>query len=515
MTRNQGLDWWLPRRRLKSGGSTAIVFAEESITYRQLADGADQVSSVLQKLGVGKGDAVAYLGENSPQFLQTMFGVLQLGAVFVPVNTRLAPPEVAHVLGDSEAQVLIHDPEFTSIVASIASNLGIGRRIVTGEGSDAEPGLAQLVVDAPAFRRDVEVLPEDAAAIIYTSGTTGKAKGAILTHANLTWMSLTVIVDFDLVSTDVALMISPLFHVASLGMGALPVLLKGGTLVVEKGFEPGRALAQIERHGVTMLSGVPTTYQLMADHPAWSATDLSTLEKLTCGGSSVPTRILNAYEARGLSFSQGYGMTEASPGATQLPAAMTRAKQGSVGLPMFFADVRIARADGKLAPPGTVGEIEVTGPNIFAGYHGLRDATSDAFTADGWYRSGDLGYLDDEGYLFIADRLKDLIISGGENIYPAEVENVMNDIDGVTGVALIGLPDERWGEVPVAVITTRAGARVDTESVRAFLDGKLARYKLPKRVEIVDALPRTASGKVRKADLRKRFAPDAALPGRR
>jgi fatty-acyl-CoA synthase len=198
-------------------------------------------------------------------------------------------------------------------------------------------------------------------------------------------------------------------------------------------------------------------------------------------------------------------MTETSPGATSLSPAMTRAKQGSVGLPHFFTEVRIADENGRMVPRGTVGEIEITGPNVFAGYLGLPDATAAAFTADGWFRSGDLGYLDDDGYLFIADRLKDLIISGGENIYPAEVENLISDIEGVSGVAVVGVPDERWGEVPWAVVTVRDGADIDTETVRARLDGVLARYKLPKNVVVVEELPRTASGKVRKADLRERF----------
>ena len=218
------------------------------------------------------------------------------------------------------------------------------------------------------------------------------------------------------------------------------------------------------------------------------------VEKLTCGGSAVPTRILNAFEARGLSFSQGYGMTETSPGATSLAPAMTRAKQGSVGLPHFFTEVRVTDDTGAVVPAGTVGEIEIAGPNVFPGYHGLPDETAASFREDGWFRSGDLGYLDEDGYLFISDRLKDMIISGGENIYPAEVENLINDIRGISGVAVIGVPDERWGEVPWAVVTVKEGAEVTTESVRTQLDGVLARYKLPKNVVVVEDLPRTASG---------------------
>jgi fatty-acyl-CoA synthase len=502
---NHGLGSWMTRRRLKTPEKAALIFEEEVITYRRLADEADRVSALLWHRGIRKGDAVAYLGENSPQFIQVMFGALQLGAVFVPVNTRLAPPEIAHVLSDSGARALIHDSEFADRIVDAVEDAGIAHRIVTGDGTPEHPGLARLMRTSRAGHADADVSLDDAAAIIYTSGTTGRSKGAVLTHGNLTWVALNCIVDYDVVSTDLALMISPLFHVASLGMGALPVILKGATIVLEKGFEPGRALAQVQRHGVTMLSGVPTTYQLMADHPDWAATDLSSLRTLTCGGSAVPTRILNAYEERGLSFTQGYGMTETSPGATSLSPEMTRAKQGSVGLPHFFTDVRIADEDGAMVPRGTVGEIEISGPNVFAGYHANPDATAAAFTADGWFRSGDLGYLDPDGYLYIADRLKDMIISGGENIYPAEVENLISDMEGVTGVAVIGVADDRWGEVPWAVVTVRGGASVGIDDVRAHLDGRLARYKIPKNVVVVDELPRTASGKVRQADLRARF----------
>jgi len=472
---DHGLGSWMSTRRQKTPDHVALRFGDgESMTYRELADAADRVSSVLRHRGIGVGDRVAYLGENSPEFLQTLFGAVQLGAVFVPVNTRLAPPEVAHVLRDCGARVLIHDPETAARVD--AAGVAVPHRIATGEGTADHPGLSALVRTAGAGHPGARAGFDDPAAIVYTSGTTGRAKGAVLTHGNLTWVSLNCIVDYDVVSTDVALMISPLVHVASLGMGALPVLLKGGTLVLEKGFDPGRALGLIERHRVTMLSGVPTTYQLLADHPDWARTDGSRLRKLTCGGSAVPTRILNPYEERGLSFSHGVAMT------------------GTL------------HENGSVVPRGTIGAIENSTPNGFAGYHGLPEATTAAFTADGWFRSGDLGYLDADGYLFISDRLKDMIISGAENIYPAEVENLLADLPGVTGSAVIGVPDERWGEVPWAILTVSGdGPTPDTASVQAFLDGRIARYKIPKHVVVVDELPRTASGKVRKTDLPDRF----------
>ncbi|KRB35210.1 acyl-CoA synthetase [Microbacterium sp. Root180] len=504
-----GLGSWLPRRRLRNPDKTALIYGEgQRMSYARFAHTAEQISAILAEHGVTDGDPVAYLGENSPEFLATLFGAARLGAVFVPVNTRLAAPEVRHVLSDSGARVLLHDPEFADRLSPVLETLEL-QAIETGvTGRNGAPGLGRLLATVREVPAAAETPPEHPAAIVYTSGTTGRAKGAVLTHGNLTAVALNCIVDYDVVSSDVALMISPLFHVASLGMGALPAVLTGATLVLEKGFEAGRALDLIERHAVTMMSGVPTTYQLIADHPSWATTDLSSLHKLTCGGSAVPSRIIEAFEARGLAFTQGYGMTETSPGATSLSPAMTREKSGSVGLPHFFTDVRIAAEDGSILPAGEIGEVQISGPNVFAGYHGLPEATAAAFTPDGWFRSGDLGRLDDDGYLYIADRLKDMIISGGENIYPAEVENVLAGLDGVTGVAVIGVPDERWGEVPIAVVTVRDGVRVDTDTVRAALAERIARYKIPKRVIVVGDLPRTASGKVRKHELRERYAAD-------
>lgn len=508
---NHGLGVWLSKHRHATPDKVALIYNDgQQLSYRELADLADAMSVLLIQRGIVAGDAVAFIGENSPEFLITLFGSTRIGALFVPINTRLAPPEIEHVLSDSGARVLVHGPEFTAGVTDVAERVGVAHRLETGaDGEAGLPALAKLARTVAQTVPDVPIALTDPAMIMYTSGTTGKSKGAVLSHGNLTWVSLNTTLDYDLVRSDIALLVSPLFHAAALGMGALPTLLKGATIVLEQGFNAERALELIERYKITSLSGVPTTYQLMADHERWASTDLSSLNKLTCGGSAVPTRILDAYEARGLSFSQGYGMTETSPGATFLSPAMSRVKQGSVGLPHFFTEVRITDAEtGAPAPRGTVGEIEVRGPNVFLGYHGLPEANRQAFTADGWFRSGDLGRLDDDGYLYISDRLKDMIISGGENIYPAEIENHLNSIPGVSGAAVIGVPDAQWGEVPWAILTLHAGAvleSITTDSVREALNGKLARYKLPKRVMLVDEFPRTASGKIRKADLKAQF----------
>jgi fatty-acyl-CoA synthase len=495
---NRGIGSWLTSRAATSADAVALVYGEgERMTYGELGDRAARWAAVFTERGIWHGDRIAFLGENQPAFVEVLFGAARAGIVFVPVNTRLAAPEVAHILADSGARLLVHDDRSAAVATEAAGDLP---RIAVGADADAALAAVDPAPETPGVGLD------DPAAILYTSGTTGRPKGAVLTHGNLTWNSLNVLVDVDIVSTDVALMISPLFHAASLGMGLLPAILKGATLVLERAFDAGRTLRLIEQHGVTMLSGVPTTYQFMAEHPDWAGTDLSTLAKLTCGGSPVPTRVLEAFEARGLSFSQGYGLTETSPGATYLPATRTRAKMGSAGQPHFFTEVRVVDENGESPAPGEIGEIQVRGPNVTPGYHGNPEATAEAFTADGWFRTGDLGSFDEEGYLFVADRLKDMIISGGENIYPAEVEDLILGLDEVTGAAVIGIPDDRWGETPWAVVTLRPGAELTTERLVEHLNGRIARYKIPKNVVVVDELPRTASGKVRKLDLRKRFS---------
>ncbi|WP_028264807.1 acyl-CoA synthetase [Arthrobacter sp. MA-N2] len=515
---NFGIGSWLQRRRPKSGSKIALVSGDRYISYEEFSERTDRLANALSAGGVAKGDRVAYLGENDPAFLETLFACGQLGAIFVPLNTRLAPREIAFQLADSGAVALIHAASLSGLAASGAKGTQVTRRVVVGDSipGDGSPPLGDEVCEGPTAAEDYEAVVasgaplhldeevglDDGAMILYTSGTTGRPKGALLTHGNITWNCINVIVDFDFSSTDVALMISPMFHVASLDMGVLPTLLKGGTVVLESRFDPQRILELVERHRATTISGVPTTYQMLCEHPAWPTSDLSSLNKLTCGGSAVPMRVLEAYEARGLRFSNGYGMTETAPGATTLPAARSRDKAGSSGLPHFFTDVRIADVAGGRAAQGAVGEIQIKGPNVIHEYWKRPAATAESYEDGGWFKSGDLGYKDADGFVFVSDRLKDMIISGGENIYPAEVEQAISELDSVGSVAVIGVPDAKWGEVPRAVVMLREGAFLTEDELKEHLAGRLARYKIPKTVVFVDDMPRTASGKIRKSELR-------------
>jgi fatty-acyl-CoA synthase len=504
---NQGIGSWANRRRVKAAGKTAFIFNDVATTYDEFYVQVNELAHALRGADVTRGTRVAYLGENHPSFLVTFLATTQLGAIFVPLNTRLAPAEVSYALDDSGASLLIHSGALAHL--AVQASAGMSLRLVQAEGEPHEAGvitLAEFTAGASAEFIDETVKHDDPALILYTSGTTGHPKGAVLTHGNFLWNTINALVDFDVTSREMSLMISPLFHVASLGMGALPMLVKGGTIVLEAGFDPGRALMLIEKYRITMLAGVPTTYQMMCEHPDWATTDLSSVHHMTCGGSAVPARVLNAYEERGLAFTLSYGMTESSPGASSMPPQYSRAKAGSSGLPHYFVDMRIRDEQNVESPVGEVGEIQLRGPNVIAEYWNKPEASRDSFVDGNWFKTGDMGYLDADGFLFVADRIKDMIISGGENIYPAEIEQIIFELEGVTGVALIGVTDDKWGEVPWAILTMAGGATVTLEEVRAHLDNRVARYKMPKNVIVVDEFPRTASGKIRKADLRKRFA---------
>lgn len=502
---NNGVGNWIHKRRVKSKGHTALIHGDYEMDYSRLAERIDRLSNALVERGVGRGTRVAFLGGNHPAFLETMFACGQLGAVFVPLNIRLAPAELNYALNDSGSEILVSLESLGEQAALSLAGSGVREHLAAANVPEQESTYEKALGQAAATHPDVAVSLEDPAIILYTSGTTGAPKGAVLTHGNMTWNSINVLVDYDVTSESVSLLIAPLFHTASLGMGALPMLLKGATLVLQERFEPSAVLATIEKHRVTSLSGVPTTFQLLAEDPAWEKTDISSLRMLTCGGSAVPLRVLEAYEARGLGFSGGYGMTETSPGATSLRAEHTRAKMGSAGLPHFFTDVRIADSLGNELAAGEVGEILISGPNVISEYWQLPEASAASYQDGGWFRSGDMGYVDDEGFLFISDRLKDMIISGGENIYPAEVEQAIMELPDVESVAVIGVSDEKWGEVPRAVLVLKEGASLSAEQLMSHLDGRLARYKIPRTAVFVEELPRTASGKIRKAELRRQY----------
>ncbi len=523
---DRGIGSWTERRARMSPDRVAVVYGDREWTYADLHRRAGAVARGLAGLGVRRGDRVGYLGPNHPAFLETLFGVGLLGAVFVPLNWRLAVPELDFMLRDSGTRLLVVAPEHAAVAARLRELTGV-RTVTLGpeyerlladpagpadpDGAEStptptEPGAADPAgSDPPDPLPDPPVGADDICMILYTSGTTGRPKGAMLTHGNVTWNCLNLLLDLDLVADEVTLVVAPMFHVAALNQTVLPTLLKGGRVVLVPAFDPDRALELIALLRVTYLFGVPTMFLAMARAAGWPDADLTSVRLAICGGAPVPVAVIAAYQERAVTFLQGYGLTEASPGVLFLRRDDAVRKVGSAGTPVFFGDVRLVRPDGAPAGVGEPGEILVRGPNVMVGYWERPDETAEALSPDGWLRTGDIGVTDSDGYVTVRDRTKDVIISGGENIYPAEVEDALYQHPAVAECAVIGVPDEHWGEVGRAVVVRRPGTEAGPAELLGFLEGRLGRFKLPKSVVFAESLPRTASGKLIKGELRARY----------
>ncbi|WP_052668703.1 acyl-CoA synthetase [Nitriliruptor alkaliphilus] len=501
---DHGLGSWPRRRARVAPDDVALIHDGQQRTYGELADRVDRLGAALGDLGVEAGDRVAYLGPNHPAFVETMFATMAIGAVFVPLNTRLAPAELAYMARDAELRALVWSDSLEDTARAVLGDAPTDLRVVVGQPSDAAAHTLEELVARGAIRdMDVPVGHTDTAMLMYTSGTTGYPKGVTLTHGNLTWNVFNVLIDVDVSHDEVTLVSAPMFHTAALNQTFLPTFVKGGTAVLESAFDPVRTLRLIPELGITWMFGVPAMFQALTAAPGWDEADLSSIRAVEAGGAPVPEELIRTYQARGLTFMQGYGMTEASPGVLFLRAKDSLRKVGTAGTPCFFTDVDVIDDAGRSAPAGEPGEVVVQGPNVMRGYWRKGDATRAVLDEDGWFRSGDIAIRDEEGYLRIVDRKKDMYISGGENVYPAEVENALFEHPAVAECAVIGVADQRWGEVGRAYVVLRDGSSLDQAELERFLAARLARYKVPKSLVVVAALPRNASGKLLKKELRR------------
>ena len=491
-TADIGLANWFLQRALRTPERAALGFEGRSWSYAQMQQSIEQLAGRLHGLGVKRGDRVAFLGLNQPMFLVALFASARLGAIFVPLNFRLVGPEVAANIEDADVSVLIADAQHRSVVDGVRNDLSSVRHFLSEDGAEGwEP-----VDDRRSVATDqVRVTSDEVAVIMYTSGTTGRAKGAMLTHGNFWWNNVNAMHNFDVLADDVTLAAAPLFHIGGLNVITLVTLQKGGLVLLHRGFDPAVVLADVQRYRVTTMFGVPAMFQFVAQHPSFGNADLSSLRMLICGGAPCPESLLRIWQARGVPIQQGYGMTETAPMVSFLAPEYALSKLGSSGRPPLFTEVRLIQRDGTLVTaPGARGEILTRGPNVMAGYWRNPKASIEAIDPDGWFHTGDVGWMDADGFLTICDRVKDMIISGGENVYPAEVENVLHEHPGIAEAAVVGLPDEKWGEAVCAVVALRPGQRLELEQLREFAGTRLARYKLPRRLEIVSALPRNANG---------------------
>jgi fatty-acyl-CoA synthase len=498
---------WLTHHARRAADKVAFVdlHTGRASTYGQAEQRAIRLANWLRSVGVKRGDRVAILAMNNPIFFELQFACGKIGAIMLPLNWRLAVPELEYIIGDAAPKVLIHDVGFAAQAEEIRKRCKVEHLLtldVDRPDNDYEQALAA---------QGSAIVPEtlthdDYAMIMYTSGTTGHPKGAITTHGMNFYNCVNLGNPAMVTQRAKHLAILPLFHTGGLNCYANPVLHAGGTVAIMRAFDPGKCLELMDdaAFGLTHFFGVPANYLFMMQHPKFQSADFSRLTIAGVGGAPCALPILNGWAARGVALQQGYGMTETSPTVLVLDAKDAIRKVGSTGLPALHTEVRIVDEAGQDVSAGRMGELWVRGPNITPGYWNKPEATAKAFT-EGWLHTGDAAKMDEDGFYYIVDRTKDMYISGGENVYPAEVETVVYQLPQIGECAVIGIPSERWGEVGMVVATLKPGTKLTEQEIIGHCVANLAKFKVPQSVAFIEALPRNATGKVLKRELRVTF----------
>ena len=480
------LDRWIRDRARTTPERVAIDFLGAETTYRELDERSEWLASHLLDAGLVPGDRVATLTGSSPEHVVVFFACAKAGLILLPLNWRLTNAELAYQLADAEPAVLLASPELAETASTLHAKSALLEELVRKEHKPSVP--------PPPPPGD-----DDGLLLVYTSGTTGRPKGAVLTHANCFWTNLSFDRVAGLGDEDIALQLLPQFHVGGWNVQPLLAWWKGARVVLEPSFDPARALALIGEKRVTTMMGVPATYLFMAQDPGFADADLSSLRRAVVGGAPMPESLLELWHERGVEIVQGYGLTEAAPNVLCLPPEDATRKRGYAGRPYPYVDVALRDPEsGELVEGVGEGELVVRGPNVFPGYWRNEQATAAAF-ADGWLLTGDIADRDAEGDYRIVGRLKDMVISGGENVYPAEIEGVLHEHAAVAEAAVVGVPDERWGEACAAFVVSDGEASED--ELLAFCRERLAKFKVPRELHFVDELPRNAMGKVVKSEL--------------
>jgi fatty-acyl-CoA synthase len=497
---------WIAHHGRRNPGKTALVdlASGRRFSYGDLDQRVSRLASHLcDALKVARGDRVAVLALNTTDTMEVQFACFRLGAIFLPLNNRLTVPELQFIVGDASPKVMIHDADLAETALAVTRLCNVASALKFGPGGSYEAGIAAA---KPIDRAEIVTL-DDTSTIMYTSGTTGLPKGAIITHGMTFWNCVNLGGPAYISPASVLLTVLPLFHTGGLNCYTNPVLHAGGTVLIMRAFDPGEALSLISdpAQGINVFFGVPSIYQFMAQHPAFATSDFSRLIVGGVGGAPMPVPLLKVWEARGVALQQGYGMTETSPAVMVLDKEDAARKAGSSGKPVLHTEVRIVRPDGSDADVGELGELWVKGPNVTPGYWNRPDADKSSFT-DGWLHTGDATRMDEDGFYYIVDRWKDMYISGGENVYPAEVESVLHQLAAVAEAAIIGVPNEQWGEVGMAIVAVKPGHTLTPAEIHTHCAANLARFKCPRLIEFVDALPRNATGKIHKPTLRKQFS---------
>ena len=485
------------------GARTAVHFAGHDISYGAMDGRVRRLAAMLQQeLGVAKGDRVAHLGYNSPELLELLFACARLGALLVPLNWRLTPPEHAWILQNCNPKAILAEADFYAHLDGLHPELPGLRKLAYGPAPGADwQSYGELLDTAPADVVAQRASLADPVTIVYTSGTTGRPKGTVLTQEAIFYNALNAVAAQDITGNDHVLTVLPMFHVGGMNIQTTPAIHAGATVTIQPRFDPAATLAAIGQRGPTIFLTVPAMALALTAHSDWAGTDLSSLRLVGLGSSAVPESILRAFLDRGLPATQIYGLTESAPVAICLPIADTWSKIGSCGKPALHTQARIVDDRGAPVATGGRGEIVLKGKNLFREYWRDEAGTEEAY-AGGWFHTGDIGHQDEDGYYYVDERKKDVVISGGENIYPAELENILADCPDLAEAAVVGRPDPRWGEIPIACVVRQPGSEIQGADILALFEGCLARYKHPRAVIFLDALPRNAMGKVEKFTLR-------------
>ena len=507
---------YLGRRAIYSPDKLAIVDAgkqpELRLTYAQMNARANQLANWLQaEAGIGQGDRVAILARDGVEHLDTFFACGKLGAIHTALNWRLHWRELAEIMANTTPKVLIYSAEFSEAVAQLQNDSQAASltHFVHVEGKGV-PG-SILFADAMAAGSGEAVTTptlseEDTAALIFTGGTTGLPKAAQVSHRMIAWNTLNTVIH-DLQHNDVYLNVFPLFHTGGLFVYTLPQIILGGTVILLRQFDPAQVLDLIAREQVTVFAGVPTMYQLLTQAGNWETAVLTSLRFCTSGGAPLPVPLVEKYtHEKQIKFKQGFGMTEFGPGIFALAADDAIRKAGSIGRPNFFVDARIVDDNNQPLGPHEIGELVLKGPSASSGYFNNPAASAEAIDDEGWFHTGDLAVYDEEWYFTIKDRKKDMYISGGENVYPAEIEKVLYGHPEVHMCAVVGLPDPKWGEVGLACVVLKPGSTCTADELMQQMRTNLAPFKVPKRIEILPELPISGAGKILKRELQEKFA---------
>ena len=483
----------------------ALIFEGEKLSYSDFGLRVMHQATLLKELGVCVGDRVGFIGFNQPVFLETLYAANAIGAIFVPLNFRLTASELTYIVNNAGVHTLICDHEMQKVMDPVKSDLCCHHYFGATDTLKDWRSLQDERKAATPLDKIVSMQQHDTSIIMYTSGTTGLPKGAMLTHGNLMWNNFNSLLAFSSSREDVSLMAAPLFHIGGLNVLTLLCFTQGATLVLFRNFDAGKILKAFDEHKVTVMFGAPAMFLFMSQHDDFDKTDFERVTTFVCGGAAPSESLLKLYLGRGVPFCQGYGLTETAPFASFLTAEWSMKKFGSAGQAPMYSDLKIVGVNNEPLVANERGEICVKGPNIMKGYWNNPDASEEAIDSEGWFHTGDIGYLDDGEFLFICDRLKDMVISGGENVYPAEVESVLAGHEAIAEIAVLGTADEKWGEAVTAVAALHEGCELTIKELRSFAQSKLAKYKLPLHLHIIDVLPRNPAGKVLKFVIREQL----------